>query len=125
MKNTDYSDLNIVYDNPDFREGTAFNMDGYDFNDVTIADRYIRRSLVGTKRAASKVIHENIETILSMETIPGITLMLAKLFAENEVDPSAYKQLLYNIGVAPNIDIAKGICCNFFLSVDGNGILCR
>ena len=99
------------------------SMDGYDFTDVKNVDRYIRRSLAGIGRTTTKIIHDNFDTIMTMTSIPGLTLILAKLFAEQELDTPATRRLLENVGTAPTTDIAKGIICNSFLSGDGNGVI--
>lgn len=115
---------NLVFiENPDFRERTGHGMTGHDFNDVRNVDRYVRRSLVGVSRSITKILHDNFETIMAMDTVPGITLMIAKLFAEQELNTAASNRLLDNIGCAPSADVAKGIVCNSFLSGDGNGVI--
>lgn len=106
-----------------FTGGIGNSMDGYDFNDTKNVDRYIRRSLAGIGRTTTKIIYENFDQIMAMTSIPGITLVLAKLFAEQELDTPATRRLLDNVGNAPTADIAKGIICNSFLSGDGNGVI--
>lgn len=109
--------------NSTFKETTGNRMTGYDFNDIKNVDTYIRRSLAGIGRTTTKIIHDNFDTIMAMTSIPGLTLILSKLFAEQELDTPATRRLLENVGTAPSADIAKGIICNSFLSGDGNGVI--
>ena len=104
---------------------TGNNMDGYDFNDIKNVDKYIRRSLVGVNRSITKIIFDHFSEIKEMTSIPGITLILSKLFANENLDTPATQRLLENVGTAPTADIAMGIICNSFLKGDGNGVLVR
>ena len=110
-------------DYKNYTGGIGDSMKGYDFTDVKNVDKYIRRSLAGIGRTTTKIIHDNFDTIMAMTSIPGLTLILAKLFAEQELDTPATRRLLDNVGTAPTADIAKGIICNSFLSGDGNGVI--
>jgi hypothetical protein len=109
--------------NNNFAGSVSEQMSGYDFTDVKNVDRYIRRSLAGIGRTTTKIIHDNFTAIMEMTTVPGLTLMLSKLFAEQDLDTPATRRLLENIGTAPSADVAKGIICNSFLSGDGNGVI--
>ena len=109
--------------NNNYSNALGNQMDGYDFDDIKNVDKYIRRSLAGIGRTTTKLIHDNFDTIMAMSSIPGLTLILSKLFAEQELDTPATRRLLENVGTAPSADIAKGIICNSFLSGDGNGVI--
>ena len=78
---------------------------------------------LGTRFMKSSVSRPAVPLPMAMTSIPGITLILAKLFAEQELDTPATRRLLDNVGNAPTADIAKGIVCNSFLSGDGNGVI--
>lgn len=110
-------------DYKNYTGGIGTSMEGYDFSDTKNVDKYIRRSLAGVGRTVTNIIYENFDTIMTMSSIPGITLMVAKLFAEHGLDTPATRRFLDNIGNAPTAEIAQGIIYSSFLSVDGNGVI--
>ena len=109
--------------NNNYSNALGNQMEGYDFSDTKNVDKYIRRSLAGIGRTTTKIIHDNFDSIMAMASVPGITLVLSKLFAEQELDTPATRRLLESVGTAPTADVAKGIICNSFLSGDGNGVI--
>lgn len=75
------------------------------------------------KNSMTAVINENSEQIMAAQTVPGLVLILTKLFAAHGINTPASNRLINNVSSAHNITSAQFKVCNSFLAGTGNAVL--
>jgi hypothetical protein len=75
------------------------------------------------KNSMTSVIKDNSDTILSVTTVPGMALMLTKLFAQHGINTKASNRLITNVRAARTIVEAQTTVYNSFLAGTGNSVI--
>ena len=85
-------------------------------NNVTI-------DLSKKSHSMTAVINDNNDAIMSVQTVPGMVLMLTKLFTEHGINTKASNRLIDNVSKSYNIEDAMATVYNSFLAGTGNSVL--